>query len=278
MTRKGSCATAHNRISLIKKIDLSRIWKVVDRMWKEEGRKIKELLEQYEDREIRNSEMQAERKENQFEPSKEFKEAMGQMFEHVPKRIKTLRYQKLQSYAAFACAMLARAAILAVLLVVFTSDLLGNGLLTASVNQIVLNTDTEDAEWLTFSVNPLKDPDELKQVSELAFEFPYLPAGYEFKSDELLPRPLTRVFRYAKGAEHEISIVVSKLGKNGHILIVGTKEYSVFQADTIEVTETRLKNGDIFYTWVRSDYLFILRATEDLQEEIGQLIASINIS
>ncbi len=247
-------------------------------MWKEEGRKIKELLEQYEDSEIRNSEMQAERKENQFEPSEEFMEAMGRMFENVPKRIKTLRYQKLQGYAAFACGMLARAAILAVLLIVFTGGLSGNGLLTASVNQIVLITDTEDAAWLTFSVSPLQDPDGLKQVSELVLEFPYIPAGYEFKSEELLPISHGKVFRYEKGEENEIIILISGLSKYGNTIAVGTKEYSVFRAGTIEGIETKMENGYIYYTWVQSDYLFTLSITEDLQEEIGQMIASINIS
>lgn len=278
MTRKGSCGAAHNRIYLIIKIDLSQIWKVVDYMWKEEGRKIKELLEQYEDSEIRNSEMQAECKENQFEPSEEFKKAMGQMFEDVPKRIKALRYQKLQSSAAFACAMLARTAMLVVLLVVFTGDLLGKGLLAASVNQIVLVTDTEDARWLTFSISPLQDSDKLKQVSELALEFPYVPAGYRFKSDELLSGQSTRVFRYVKGEENEIAIVVSKLSKYGDTLYEGTKEYSVFQAGAISGIKTRKRNGYIYYTWVQSGCLFTLSTTEDLQEEIGQMIASINIS
>ena len=71
---------------------------------------------------------------------------------------------------------------------------------------------------------------------------------------------------------------ISGLSKYGNTIAVGTKEYSVFQAGTIEGIETKMENGYIYYTWVQSDYLFTLSITEDLQEEIGQMIASINIS
>lgn len=247
-------------------------------MCKEEGRKIKELLEQYEDSEIRNSEMQAECKENQFEPSEEFKEAMERMFEDVPRCTKVLWYRKLRSSVAFACAMLSRAAILAVLLLSLTGVLPEKGLLAAPVNQIVLLTeDTENAKQLDFCVHPLQDPDKFKTASELTLEFPYMPEGYEFKLERTFYSERAREIRYAKGEENEIFILARNIGKGMKMAASGAK-YSVFWVDGVAVTKLSMENGYTYYTWVQSGYLFDLGVKGDLQEEIEQIIASINIS
>lgn len=245
-------------------------------MRNEEGRKIKELLEQYEDREIRNSEMQAECEENQFEPSEHFKEAMNQLLENVPRHRRVQWRKKLQGFRVFTCAKFAKSVALAVLLVLFTGEVLGNGILMASVNQIVQNPKKEGETWLTFSVINPKDSNELRPVSELAIEFQYTPDGYEFVSEQSLSGG--RGFHYAKDEENNFIVVISRatdLANN--CFYVGTQGYSVFQAGTIPVTKMELETGAI-YVWMQFDYLFMISSTEDFQEEMEELIASIQIS
>lgn len=246
-------------------------------MWQGENKKIKELLEQYVEDEIRNSEIMAERKENQFEPSEEFKNAMGQMFEDVPKYMKTLRCRKLQSQVVSACAVLAKTAAIAVLLVIFSGGLSGKRVFTASVNQIMQNT--KNVGCLSFLVDTLRESDELKSVSKLIFEFQYIPDGYELAFDELISKPEVKAFHYVKGADSKFSVYVARLETVGDsFFIMDVQKYSMFQAGTEEVIKIKGKDRRTVYVWVQSGYLFVLSSTEDLQEEMGQIIASINIS
>lgn len=279
ITDKGSCTTFYGSRYLIGKTNLSHVWEVAEDVRKDENKEIKELLEQYEDSEIRDSEMQAERKENQFEPSKEFEEAMAKLFEDVPKYQKRFRRKRLRKSVAFVCTIAAKAALLVVLLVVFASEVSGNGMLVASVNQIMLASRKEDAVGMVFFINNPKDSDELKSVSKLVIDFQYIPAGYQLISDEVSTKFESRIFRYAKDAENKFLVCISSgVVTEQSAFNVGSQNYSVFQAGAIEVTKIKIDAGVIFYVWMQYDYLFVLSSTEDLQGEVEQLIASIQIS